>query len=47
MDMLESDGEEDIIEEPEEWLGLSNVKYYFELYIKNAWIFFKARNSLM
>jgi len=35
MDMLESDGEEDIIDEPEEWLGLPNVKYYYELFIRN------------
>ena len=47
MDMLESDGEEDIIEETEEWLGLPNVKYYYELFIKNILIFFTARNSLM
>lgn len=32
MDMLESDGEEEIIEEPEEWLGLSNVLMLQRIY---------------
>ena len=32
MDMLESDGEGEIIEEPEEWLGLSNVLMLKRIY---------------